>query len=143
MVQEVEDKTTTNTPIITQIYAEFENFKTLNIATFQDLRQSIDDDLVFSDLVTIYLNSAENLLAEIRLAFINQDASKFSLASHSLKSTSASIGADKLSQICKYFEKTAKTGNIAISSQMLELLTYEYDEVIDAIKASVIEFMTE
>jgi len=52
-------------------------------------------------LVTIYLNSAENLLAEIRLAFINQDASKFSLASHSLKSTSASIGADKLSQTPK------------------------------------------
>jgi HPt (histidine-containing phosphotransfer) domain-containing protein len=143
MVQQIEDKMTTDIPIIAQIYAEFENLKTLNLATFQDLRQSIDDDLVFSDLVTIYLNSAENLIADIRLAFIDQDASKFGLASHSLKSTSASIGADKLSKICRYFEKTAKTGNIAISSQMLELLIYEYDEVIHAIKASVIEFMTE
>lgn len=142
MIQEIEDKTVADNPVIAQIYAEFENLQTLNLATFQDLRQSIDDDLVFSDLVTIYLNSAEDLLAEIRLAFINQDASKFGLASHSLKSTSASIGADKLSQICRYFEQTAKTGNIAISSQMIESLAYEYDEVIHAIKASVIEFMT-
>ncbi|WP_271254071.1 Hpt domain-containing protein [Pseudanabaena sp. Chao 1811] len=143
MVENIETKAIIDISTIVQNYPEFADLPTLNVDTFQGLRQSIDDDLAFSDLVTIYLNSAENLLEEIQIAFANQDPNQFSLSSHSLKSTSASIGAVRLSQICKYLEHVGKTGNINISSDILHLLTNEYEQVIRAIQVRVIEFMAE
>jgi HPt (histidine-containing phosphotransfer) domain-containing protein len=143
MVENIEANAIADISEIVKKYPEFVNLRTLDIHIFQDLRQSIGDDLVFSDLVTIYLSSAENLLAEIQLAFVNQDVSKFCLASHSLKSTSASIGAMRLSYVSKYFEKVSKTGDLPVTSQLLNLLTEEYDKVIKAIQISVIEFMAE
>jgi len=144
MVENIEEtKAITDISTILKNYPEFVDLPILNVDTFQSLRQSIDDDLIFSDLVTIYLNSAENLLEEIQLAFANQDSSQFSLSAHSLKSTSASIGAARLSQICKYLEQVGKTGKLSISSDVLDLLTNEYEQVIKAIKVSVIEFMSE
>ncbi|BBC25658.1 Hpt domain-containing protein [Pseudanabaena sp. ABRG5-3] len=143
MVGNIETNAIIDISTIVKNYPEFADLPTLNVDTFQGLRQSIDDDLMFSDLVTIYLNSAENLLDEIQMAFANQDASQFSLSAHSLKSTSASIGAVRLSQICKYLEQVGKTGNISVSSDMVYLLTNEYEQVIQAIQVSVIEFMAE
>jgi HPt (histidine-containing phosphotransfer) domain-containing protein len=143
MVGNIETNAIIDISTIVKNYPEFVDLPTLNVDTFQGLRQSIDDDLMFSDLVTIYLNSAENLLDEIQMAFANQDASQFSLSAHSLKSTSASIGAVRLSQICKYLEQVGKTGNISVSSDMVYLLTNEYEQVIQAIQVSVIEFMAE
>lgn len=143
MVENIETKAIIDISTIVKNYPEFVDLPTLNVDAFQGLRQSIDDDLMFSDLVTIYLNSAENLLEEIQIAFANQDASQFSLSAHSLKSTSASIGAVRLSQICKYLEQVGKTGKISVSSDMVHLLTNEYEQVIQAIQVSVIEFMAE
>jgi HPt (histidine-containing phosphotransfer) domain-containing protein len=143
MVENIETKAIIDILTIVQNYPEFANLPTLNVDTFQGLRQSINDDLAFSDLVTIYLNSAENLLEAIQIAFANQDPSQFSLSAHSLKSTSASIGAIRLSQICKYLERVGKTGKITVSSDVLHLLTNEYEQVIQAIQISVIEFMAE
>lgn len=143
MVENIETKAIIDISKIVKNHPEFFDLPTLNVDTFQGLRQSIDDDLMFSDLVTIYLNSAENLLEEIQIAFANQDSSQFSLSAHSLKSTSASIGAVRLSQICKYLEQVGKTGNINISSDILHLLTNEYEQVIRAIQVRVIEFMAE
>ncbi|MEI6065409.1 MAG: Hpt domain-containing protein, partial [Pseudanabaena sp. ELA748] len=82
-------------------HPEFVILPTLDLAAFQDLRETIGDDGAFCDLVTIYFNSAETLIDTIQLALTNQDADKFTLAAHSLKSTSASIGASRLSRICK------------------------------------------
>jgi len=143
MVENIEAKAITDISTILNNYPELIDLPILNIDIFQSLRQSIDDDLIFSDLVTIYLNSAENLLEEIQLALANGDPNQFSLSAHSLKSTSASIGAIRLSQLCKYLEQVGKTGKLSISSDVLDLLTNEYEQVIKAIKVSVIEFMSE
>ena len=82
-------------------------------------------------------------MMSIQSAFTDQDASKFALASHSLKSTSASIGATRLSQLCKYLEKIGKSGEITISSEFLTILDNEYNEVIKAIKVCILEFMSQ
>ncbi|NUN64435.1 Hpt domain-containing protein [Pseudanabaena biceps] len=122
-------------------YPEFSDLPTLDINVFQDLRISIDDDLLFSDLVTIYLNSAETLLDTIQISFVNYDAAKFSISCHSLKSTSASIGARKLACICKYLEEISKSGSISVSKEYLSLVSSEYDQAVIAIKDKIIQFM--
>ncbi len=141
MLETIQSKAIADISEIVKKYPEFVNLQTIDIDTFQGLRESIEDDLVFSDLVTIYLSSAENLLEEIQLAFESQDAHKVGLASHSLKSTSASIGAMRLSYLCKYFEQVCTTGNLTITPQLLKALTEEYEEVIKSIQGIVIEFM--
>ncbi|MBD2177373.1 Hpt domain-containing protein [Pseudanabaena sp. FACHB-1998] len=124
-------------------YPEFITAKTLDVSIFSSLRSSINDDLEFSDLVTIYLTSAEDLLRAIQIAFDNQDGKKLGIAAHSLKSTSASIGAIKLSYASKYIEKICKNGEMLVSLELVNLLNNEYDHVLTEIRASVIEFMSE
>jgi HPt (histidine-containing phosphotransfer) domain-containing protein len=124
-------------------FPEYITAKTLDVSIFSSLRKSINDDLGFSDLVTIYLNSAEDLLRAIQIAFENQDGKKLSIAAHSLKSTSASIGAIKLSYASKYIEKICKDGEMSVSIELINLLNNEYDRVITEIRASVIVFMSE
>ena len=124
-------------------HPDFVNSPTIDIDVFQDLRASIGDDLGFSDLVTIYLSSAEALIKSIQAAFDTQDAIKFNMGVHSLKSTSASIGAIKLSQICRYLEKISKAGEIMVSSEFLDLISNEHEQVIAAIQNCILEFMTE
>jgi len=143
MFENIETRAITDISNILQNYPEFADLPTLNIDTFQGLRQLIDDDMAFSDLVTSYLNSAKNLIEEIQIGFANQDSSQFSLSAHSLKSTSASIGAVRLSQICNYLEQIGKTGKISISHNILHLLTNEYEQVIQAIQIPAIKFMAE
>jgi histidine phosphotransfer protein HptB len=143
MPENVQDNAIAKANSLMHDYPEFMDLLTLDISSFQDLRETINDDLAFSDLVTIYLNSAENLMDEIQVAFTSQDAHKFVIATHSLKSTSASIGATRLSQFSMYLEKIGKTGKITVSDDILNLLNNEYTEVIKAIQTCIIEFMAQ
>ena len=124
-------------------FAAIIDMETLNISTFQELRTSIDDDLVFSDLVTIYLNSAETLVEEIQNAFIAKDFHKLGMSAHSLKSTSASIGAMKLSQVCRYLERNSKSGEADISEAWIDLLSEVHGQMILGIKSCIFTFMAE
>jgi HPt (histidine-containing phosphotransfer) domain-containing protein len=122
---------------------EYVNAPVLDIDIFQGLRESIDDDSLFSDLVTVYLGSAESLIDAIQVAFSDQNAPAFSRASHTLKSTSASIGAMKLSEISRYFEKNSNLDAIDLAPELLEHLIGEYDLAIAEIQVFVLKSMAE
>ena len=124
-------------------FAAILDLEVLNVSTFQELRASIDDDLVFSDLITVYLNSAETLIEEIQTAFAAQDIHKLGMSAHSLKSTSASIGAMQLSQVCRYLERNSKSAEATISEVWIELLVKVYEQMVLAIKSCILEFMAE
>jgi HPt (histidine-containing phosphotransfer) domain-containing protein len=147
MFKIVEDNAIASTFDVLHSYPEFTNLLTLDVAIFQDLRETIGEDLIFSDLVTLYLNSAENLIESIQTSFADRDINKFSLASHSLKSISASVGAARLSQICKYLEKLGNKGEVITSSELItsseimNLLIWEYTRVVAEIKTHVLAFM--
>ena len=143
MVEAITNQAIANISDLENNCPEYVTAQILDVDIFQGLRESISDDLLFSDLVTIYLNSAENLLDSIQAAFASQNAKAFSLASHTLKSTSASIGAVKLSQISRYFEKNSNNDTIAISHELLQHLTSEYDRAIAEIQVFVLKSMAE
>jgi len=143
MFENEEDKAIANMLDLQHTYPDLINSEILDIATFQELRETIGDDLIFSDLVTVYLSSAENLMEEIQKAIDNKDTGKLVIASHSLKSTSASIGATRLSQICKYLEKVGRAGNFDVSTDVLYFLNNEYTEVIKAVQLCILEFMSQ
>jgi HPt (histidine-containing phosphotransfer) domain-containing protein len=126
----------------TMIFPNFSGLSILDLQTIQDLRTMIDDDLAFSDLITVYISSAETLIDKMQNAAAKDDADKLRIASHSLKSTSASIGGTKLSQICKFVEQTSKQGVVAITTEFIsDILVPEYDLLIAEIKSYVIDRM--
>ncbi len=141
MLENMEDIAIAKAINLQHDYPEFMDLQTLDVGLFQNLRESIGDDFFFSELMTTYLNSAESLMDEIQATFADQNVDKFVIATHSLKSTSASIGATRLSQISKYLEKACRTGEIKISADILILLNNEYTEVIKVIQPLILTFM--
>jgi HPt (histidine-containing phosphotransfer) domain-containing protein len=121
--------------------SEFVGLQIIDIDIFSELRESIGDDGVFCDLMIIYFNSAEILINSLEVNLVDQDANKFNLAAHSLKSTSASIGAVKLSKICKHLEQFSKMGNIDLPMEIITAVNHEYEKVTDSIKSLVLEIM--
>lgn len=122
----------------TIVFTSFLELSTLECQTIQDLRAMIDDDLAFSDLITVYINSAKILIDKIQDAFVDNDAENLRIASHSLKSTSASVGATKLSQICKFVEQTSREGKNTITAEFIsDVLVGEYNLLVQEIKTYV------
>jgi HPt (histidine-containing phosphotransfer) domain-containing protein len=110
------------------------NAPILDQQVFTDLRLMVDDDLMFCDLVTVYLDSAETMVGSIQASLQKQDFQTMRLSAHSLKSTSASIGAMKLSRICRLVEQALKEGETNIPIESINVLAKEYDLVILEIK---------
>ena len=124
-------------------YPELAKSPVLDDLTFQELRETIGDDLVFSDLVTVYLSSAESLLESIKAALSNQDTQKIFLSAHSLKSTSASIGALRLAHIARHLEMLGKSKDTENLSKIVDLIIHEYPKMTAALQVLVIELMSE
>ena len=80
---------------------------------FDTLRASVDDDTAFLvELVNDYLHDAQELLDTMRSAVDNEDQSLLERAAHSLKSTSKTVGALALADVCATIERHAHDGHV-------------------------------
>lgn len=79
-------------------------------------------DLV-AKLIHVYLQTAPNLLQRLREAAIAGDAEALRQAAHSLKSSSANLGAQPLAALCKVLEERGRSrqlGDVALLMATLE-----------------------
>jgi HPt (histidine-containing phosphotransfer) domain-containing protein len=86
-------------------------------------------------LIHNYLEDAPKLLAQIQAAVQQQDAAILRYAAHTLKSSSATLGAMTLAQLCQELEVIGRTGMTAADWQVgslpqLQHLKAEYERVI-------------
>ena len=65
------------------------------------------------ELIDAYLDDAPTRLAELRRAFENGNAETFTREAHTLKSSSANLGAMKVSALAKEMEMAGRAGNMA------------------------------
>ena len=80
-------------------------------ATFAELLETVGGDREFlAELVETYLGDSPGLFAELRAAIAADDAAAARRAAHTLKSTSASFGADGLAALCREIEASAAAG---------------------------------
>ncbi len=81
-----------------------------------------------------FQSSVERLLVQLRNAQVDNDTEAVRHVAHTLKSSSASIGAVKLSQICVEVESMARQGRTdGLSGRVAELST-EVEAVLVALK---------
>ena len=72
----------------------------------EEMGESGKDSL--SRLIDVFLSTSPKILGDIQLALSNLDYQKLNRAFHSLKSSSAIVGADRLSALCLDLEQQTR-----------------------------------
>nr|WP_242054963.1 PAS domain S-box protein [Nostoc flagelliforme] len=101
----------------------------------QSLRDIVKGDrVVFAELITCYLTEAPRLVQNISTAITTQDIQAIWKTAHQLKSSSASVGAIALAQICRVLEAQGRTNKLENSLELLSQLYQEYEQVKTALE---------
>lgn len=91
-------------------------------------------DRVLADLIDCYLEDTPKLLIAIADSIAENDLLTFQRASHTLKSSSSTLGATNLTKICQELEIISRTGNTKAGSAQLPQLEAEYKRVETALQ---------
>lgn len=84
----------------------------LDSAVLDELRASVGDDAAFiADLVTTYVAETEEHLTAMEGAAAARDAGAIVRPAHTLKSSSAALGALRLAQVAREIEMSGRDGN--------------------------------
>lgn len=120
---------TTSDPSVTPSAVTFDPL------VLENLREAIGDDdgTTVAELIDFYLTDTPPLLRSMKTAVLQQDLNELQRFAHSLKSSSASLGIMRLSQLCRRLEELAPSGNVQEAASVLENLDAEYHAVERAI----------
>jgi CheY-like chemotaxis protein len=91
-------------------------------------------------IVSIYFQETPNHIFEIQKGVQEKSSEKILQAAHSLKSTSANVGAMSLSGICQELESSARLKMIDDAASQLARIKSEYAAVVTALKGFINEF---
>ena len=97
-----------------------------------DLEQSVGPGLVAS-AIEVFVESSSELLAKAEEALRDEDAESLAGVAHTLKSSSAQLGALNLSALCKELETRGRTGSIHGCAEFVTRISAELQEVHEAL----------
>ena len=92
------------------------------------------DQEVLAEIINCYLVESPKIVAAIQTSVTNEDANTLNKAAHNLKSSSASLGAMNLHQLCLELELKGKSGNLSGVLELVSQLINEYKQVEIALK---------
>ncbi len=106
----------------------------IDAAALDELLATLGGDEAFlAELIGSYLADSPPLLEAMRAAAVAGDPATLRRAAHTLKSTSASMGALRLSGVCREVEAAASAGRV--EAALVEAAAAEYARVSDALAA--------
>ena len=88
---------------------------------------------IVSQVIDAYFYSSPPLLDRLRQAALVGDQSELQQTAHALKSSSGTVGAQNLAQLCKELEAGARKGAIADAAERAAGIEAEYQRVHDAL----------
>jgi HPt (histidine-containing phosphotransfer) domain-containing protein len=106
----------------------------LDQTTLDNLRLTTDAEFV-RELIDTFLDDSPRLLNEMRQALASGSAEVLRRAAHSLKSNSASLGAQGLSSQAKELELAGKAGQLEGAGPQVDRLAAAYAQVERALRA--------
>ncbi len=95
-----------------------------------ELKDAMGQD--FAELPMAYIDSSQQIISDMATALQEKDQATLQRNAHSLKSSSASIGALSLSALAKTLEQQSKDG-IDIDPQAIEIIEREFNTVHQAL----------
>ena len=88
---------------------------------------------LLSRIIGLYLGESPKLIQRLRRAAGAYDAAELARAAHSLKSSSANVGAAALSRYCENMESSARRGDVDAARALLSQIEYEHGCVQSAL----------
>ena len=109
----------------------------LDQSVLDELRESVgDDDAFIADLVATYLGESADHLAAMDAAAAAGDAAAIVRPAHTLKSSSAALGAMRLSVIARDIEIAGRAGNTADLPARVAEARAAWDETVREMRAA-------
>ncbi len=106
------------------------------LASLRQLQDEGDPDIV-AEVGGLFLQHSPDKVKAILEAAEKRDAKALQLAAHSLKSSSAYIGAMRLSGLAKELEMMGRSGALEGAREEAERLQEEFDLAVRAIEAEI------
>ncbi|MBD1864985.1 MULTISPECIES: response regulator [Trichocoleus] len=109
---------------------------TFDPKTLQDLRAMAGDEATefVQEFIDCYCDHAPQLLQTIQMAIAQEGVSSLQHALHSLRESSASIGAKRLAQLCLELERLTEGQILAGTEIHIAKITDEFDKVLAALE---------
>nr|MBA3533773.1 response regulator [Ardenticatenales bacterium] len=98
------------------------------IARLQSLQSEGEPDLV-AQFIDLFLEETPGLLASMRAGLAQQSSDHIRRAAHTLKSTSADLGAIAMMRLCAELEKKGRRSSLEGSETLVTELEQEFDAV--------------
>jgi CheY-like chemotaxis protein len=95
-----------------------------------------DPDFLFN-IIEQFIRDTGRLIQEMKAALRANDAPALKVAAHTLKSSSASLGATDLSTLCKEVQTLAAEGSVEPAESIVVQIENEFAGVIAALRAQV------
>jgi histidine phosphotransfer protein HptB len=105
----------------------------IDITTFEELKQMSGADFI-GELIDTYLEDAPQLIKDMKSSLKTNDSEVFRRAAHSLKSNSATFGANRLSGLAKELEILGRENKLNEIGGRLETLEEAYGVVAKELK---------
>lgn len=100
----------------------------MNYQKYKEIKQLMGED--FKKLLAVYISDNKKRLVDLEEMIHKRDYREIKLISHSMKSSSANIGADQASNLAASIEQYAISESIANIQDLLPQLKKAFDEVI-------------
>jgi HPt (histidine-containing phosphotransfer) domain-containing protein len=96
-----------------------------------------DNDEFLREITAIFLEDTPQRVAELDQSLVSGDTSKFTRAAHSIKGSSANIGATGLRAVAEKLEHQSRLQGLTEVPQLIEQLKQEYGRTEVALRALV------
>jgi HPt (histidine-containing phosphotransfer) domain-containing protein len=106
------------------------------LASLRELQEEGEPDII-AEVSGLFIKHAPEKISAIVQAVERGDAKGLQMAAHSLKSSSAYVGAMHLSAMSKELEQMGRTGVIEGVKDKAEMLKEEYVRVLAALDAEI------
>ncbi len=92
---------------------------------------------ILGKIVGLYFENSNKILTELERAVKSKDAKIIRSTAHSLKSSSANLGADNLAELCKEIENLGKNNQLDEIDRFYDQLKQQYDTTCDALRQEI------
>ncbi len=106
------------------------------LASLRELQEEGEPDIV-EEVGGLYLKNAPEKISAIEKAVEKNDANALKIAAHNLKSSSAYVGAMRLSALSKDLEMMGRSGSMEGSKEKSEMLKLEFLRVRLALELEI------
>ena len=105
----------------------------LNSGVLDELREVLGDEV--DKIIAVYLEDAPRLIAQLERAAVSGDPIALRVAAHTLKSSSANVGATTLSDAARDLEHGARDGTLTQPASAVARIVGEFAQVRSALQA--------